>query len=87
MGFGTLHFGRWDPVLFFQEPATFVTRIDSTLNIVTGGFSETLVHIHRTPRRHTPENGNMNNNDTVQVRFNLDNSDPMPLCSARNDSC
>jgi len=58
---------------------TFVTRIDSTLNKVRAGSSETLVHIHQTSRRHTPENGYMNNNDTAEVRFNLDNSDPIPL--------
>jgi len=59
--------------------ATFVTRIDSTLNKVRAGSSEILVHIHQTSRRHTPEYGNMNNNDTFEVRFNLDNSDPIPL--------
>ena len=62
---------------------TFVTRIDSTLNKVRAGSSVTLVHIHQTSRRDTPENRNTNNNDTVKVRFNLDNSDLIPLYIAQ----
>jgi hypothetical protein len=56
---------------FIQKAVTFVTRVDSTLNIVTAGSSETSVHIHRTLRRHIPVNRNMNHNFTLSTYYSI----------------